>query len=194
MTVTEQVLRPALPDRARSFRWGHYAVRVLLVLFLLALSALLPSHSRVEEKYRYRLGDIARERIVAPFDFRVQKDEPTLRREQHAAAAAVPPVFVVDARVSTETLDRFAQYQERALQLALDATLPAPERSTRMRALGVMLSDGSVAALAAPGRARRVLRDLGGWLRDVTSAGAVPEKQNGLLQGYASIVLRDGKT
>jgi cyclic-di-AMP phosphodiesterase PgpH len=194
MTVTEQVLRPALPDRARTFRWGHYAVRALLVAFLLALSALLPSHSRVEEKYRYRLGDIARERIVAPFDFRVQKDEPTLRREQHAAAAAVPPVFVADARVSTETLDRFAQFQERALQLALDATLPTPERLTRMRALGVQLSDGSTRALAAPGRARRVLRDLGGWLHDVLNAGVAPEKQNGLLQGYASIVLRDGKS
>src|SRR5262245_25321562 len=191
MTVAEQALRPALPDRARSFRWGHYAVRALLVGLLLALSALLPSQSRVEEKYRYRLGDIARERIVAPFDFRVQKDEPTLRREQHAAAAAVAPVFVADARVSTETLDRFTQFQERALQLALDATLPVSERVNRIRGLGVSLSDASASALAAPGRARRVLRDLGGWLNDVSNAGVVPEKQNGLLQGYPSIVLRD---
>ncbi len=194
MTVPEQILRPALPDRARSFRWGHHAVRALMVGLMLAVSALLPSHSRVEEKYRYRLGDIARERAVAPYDFRVQKDEATLRREQHAAAAAVPPVFVVDARVSSESLDRFAQFQEKALQLVLDPTLPPPERLSRMRGLGVLLSDESARALAAPGRARRVLRDLGGWLHDLSGAGIAPEKQNGLLQGYRSIVLRDGES
>src|SRR5436190_16944352 len=122
MTVQEQVTRPALPDRARSFRWGYYGVRVLLVAALLALAALLPTHPRMPEKYRYRFGDIARERIVAPYDFRVQKDEATLRREQQAASAAVPPVFVADARITGETLDRFAQFQEKALQIVLDST------------------------------------------------------------------------
>ena len=192
MTIPEQVTRPALPDRARSFRWGHYAVRALLVLALLALSALLPTHPRVEEKYRYRLGDIARERVVAPYDFRVQKDEPSLRREQQTASASVAPVFVVDARVSSETLDRLAQYQERALQVVLDPGLAPPERVRRLQGLGVPLSEESARALAAPGRARRVLRDFGSWLNDLFAAGVVPEKQNGLLQGYRSIALRDG--
>jgi cyclic-di-AMP phosphodiesterase PgpH len=194
MSVFEQASRPALPDRARSIRWGYYAVRVLLVAVLLAVAGLLPSHPRVEEKYRYRLGDIARERLVAPIDFRVQKDEATLRREQQAASVAVPPVFVVDARVSSETLDRFAHLQERALQLVLDPSLAPEERSSRLQALGVPLSDESARAFGAPGRARRVLRDLGGWLRDLLAAGVTPEKQNDLLQGYHSIVLREGET
>ncbi len=194
MNAPEAPPRPALPDRARSFRWGHYAVRALLVLALLALSVLLPTHPRVEEKYRYRIGDIARERIVAPHDFRVQKDEASLRREQQTAAAAVPPVFVVDARVSSETLDRLAQFQEKVLQLVLDPSLPPAERTSRLQGLGVPLSDESARALAAPGRARRVLRDLGGWLNDLLAAGVAPEKQNGLLQGYRSIVLREGET
>jgi len=194
VTVSDLATRPALPDRARSFRWGHYAVRALLVAVLLALSVLLPSRPRVEEKYRYRIGDIARERVVAPYDFRVQKDEATLRREQHAAAAAVPPVFVVDTRVSSETLDRLAQFQEKVLQLVLDPALPPPERVSRLKGLGVPLSDESALALAAPGRARRVLRDLGSWLHDLSSAGVTPEKQNGLLLGYRSIALREGET
>jgi hypothetical protein len=194
MNVLDQLARPALPDRARSIRWGYYTTRVLLVALLLVLAGLLPGHPRVEEKYRYRLGDIARERIVAPFDFRVQKDEGTLRREQQAAAVAVPPVFVVDARVSSETLDRFAHFQEKALQLVLDPSLPPPERSSQLRALGVPLSDENARALSAPGRARRVLRDLGGWLHDLSSAGVTPEKHGDLLQGYHSIVLRDGET
>ncbi|MEK7330442.1 MAG: HDIG domain-containing metalloprotein [Candidatus Eisenbacteria bacterium] len=194
MNVLDQVALPALPDRARSIRWGYYAIRLLLVALLLALAGLLPSRPRVEEKYRYRLGDITRERVVAPYDFRVQKDEGTLRREQQAAAVSVPPVFVVDARVSSETLERFAQFQEKALQLVLDPSLPPPERSSRLRALGVPLADENARALGAPGRARRVLRDLGGWLHDLSSAGVTPEKHDDLLQGYRSIVLRDGET
>ena len=194
MTVVDPATRPALPDRARSFRWGHYAVRALLVVVLLALSVLLPSHPRVDDKYRYRIGDIARERVVAPYDFRVQKDEPTLRREQQTAAAAVPPVFVVDGRVSSETLDRLAQFQEKVLQLVLDPALAPTERVSRLQGLGVTLSDESARALAAPGRARRVLRDLGTWLHDLAAAGVAPEKQNGLLQGYRTIALRDGES
>ncbi len=193
MSILDQASRPALPDRARNIRWGYYAVRALLLALLLALAGLLPSHPRVEEKYRYRLGDIARERIVAPYDFRVQKDEGTLRREQQAASVAVPPVFVVDTRVSSETLDRFAQFQEKALQLVLDPALPPQERSSGLQALGVPLTDESARALGAPGRARRALRDLGGWLHDLLAAGVAPEKHDDLLQGYHSIVLRDGE-
>jgi hypothetical protein len=194
MSIPEQATRPALPDRARSFRWGHYAVRALLIAILLAVSVLLPSRPRVEEKYRYRIGDIARERIVAPYDFRVQKDDATLRREQQEAAAKVPPVFVVDARVSSETLDRLAQFQEKVLRLVLDEKLAPDDRVQRLQGLGVALSNESARALAAPGRARRVLRGLGGWLHDLSSAGVTPEKQNGLLFGYRSIALREGET
>ena len=107
MTTVDLSPIPALPDRARSFRWGYYAVRTLLVLALLALAAAPIGHGG-PARFHYREGDIARERVVAPFDFRVEKDEATLRREQEQAAAAVPPVFVVDQRVSTETLARFA--------------------------------------------------------------------------------------
>ena len=194
MHAPDPATRPALPDRARTVRWGHYAVRALLVAILLTLSVVLPTRPRVEEKFRYRVGDIARERIVAPYDFRVQKDEATLRREQQSAAGAVPPVFVVDARVSSETLDRLAQFQERVLQLVLDPALSPEERSSRLQGLGIPLSEEGARALSAPGRARRVLRDLGTWLHDLATTGVTPDKQNGLLQGYRSIVLREGES
>src|SRR4030095_5585346 len=105
MTVQESPSLPALPDRARAFRWGYYAVRFLLVAALLALAAWLPGGGRTREKFNYREGDIARERMVAPYDFRVQKEETVLRREQQQAAAAIAPVFVVDSRISAETFN-----------------------------------------------------------------------------------------
>ena len=185
---------PALPDRVRPFRWGYYAVRITLVLVLLAAAAVLPAGRGVPDKYRYHEGEIARERVVAPYDFRVEKDEATLRHEQEQAAASIPPVFVVDARVPSEMLGRFATFQEKVLALVLDAGLDPGERATKIRGLGVPLSEESAAALSVPGRARRVLRELGGWFHEIYEAGVVPEKRNGQVLGYSMIHVRDGET
>jgi hypothetical protein len=194
MTDSEGQSVPPLPGRARHLRWRYHLARTLLVLGLLGLAAGLPGSGSVRDKYRYALGDIARERVVAPYDFRVQKDESQLRREQQQAAIAVPPVFFVDARVSSEALARFASFEERVLATVLDGTLDPADRSQRLRGLGVPLSDESAQALAAPGRARRVLRELGAVLNEVYGAGIVTEKRNGLLFGYAAVTLRDGET
>ena len=119
MTVQEQPALPALPDRARHVRWGYYGVRVLLAVLMLAIAALLPALRSGGDRFHYREGDIMRARVVAPYDFRVEKDEATLRREQAQAAAAVPPVFVVDTRVSAEMLARLATFQEKAFGVVL---------------------------------------------------------------------------
>jgi putative nucleotidyltransferase with HDIG domain len=192
MSVQDPVGVPALPDRARPVRWGYFSVRVLLVAALLATAAALPGGRGPLQKYRYREGDIARDRVVAPYDFRVLKDEAALRREQEQAAAAEPPVFVVDARVSTESLNRFAVFQEQAIALVLDPGLGPSERAARLRTLGVPLSEENAGALSAPGRARRVLRELGGWLHEVYEAGVVAEKRSGTVQGYRTVQVRDG--
>ena len=193
MTTTDLSPIPALPDRARSFRWGYYSVRVLLVVLLLAVAAAPIGHGG-PARFHYREGDIARERVVAPFDFRVEKDEATLRREQEQAAAAVAPVFVVDQRVSSETMNRFAIYEEKLLALVLDPNLHPADRATRVRALGVPLSDESADALGSPLRARRVMRELGAWLHEIYDAGVVSEKRDNTIQGYHAVKVRDGDT
>ena len=193
MATTELSPVPALPDRARSVRWGYYAVRALLVIALLALAAAPIGHGG-PARFHYREGDIARERVVAPYDFRVEKDEATLRRQQEQAAAEVPPVFVVDQRVSAEALSRFAAYEGKVLALVLDPNLHPGDRAAQLRALGVPLSDESADAFGAPGRARRVLRELGAWLHDVYDAGVVAEKREDTISGYHTIRVRDGET
>ena len=192
MTVQDTPAVPALPDRARAFRWGYFTARFLIVGALLALAATLP-FGRGGGSLRYREGDIARDRIVAPYDFRVEKDESTLRHEQSQAAAAVTPVFVRDARVSADMLARVALFQERALATVLDPALArASERAGRLRALGVPLSEEGADALAVPGRARRVLKELGGWLHEIYDAGVVDEKRGGQMLGYQTVSLREG--
>ncbi len=193
MSVQDSPVLPALPDRARRFRWGYLGVRTLLVLLMLAMAAFLPGGRRSNDRLSYREGDIAHERIVAPYDFRVEKEEVVLRREQAQAAAAVPPVFVVDARISAAMQQRLAVFQEKALQAALDPGLRPADRARALRGLGVPLTDAGARALSAPGRARRVLRELGGWLTDLYTAGVVAEKRGGTVLGYRSISLRDGE-
>jgi putative nucleotidyltransferase with HDIG domain len=192
MTVTETTSHPPLPDRARPFRWGYFLSRILIVVFLLAVAALIPGQGGTPDRAQYREGDIARERVIAPYDFRVEKDASTLRREQEEAAAALTPVFVVDGRASSEMMHRFAMFQERVLETLQGDNLPPGERAEQLRTLGVPLTEQSAVALSAPGRARRVLTDLGAWLSDIYDAGVLDEKQSERVQGYSSITLRDG--
>jgi len=183
---------PALPDRARTFRWGHHAARLAMVVVLLAAAAILPTGQGALERLRYREGDIARERVVAPTDFRVQKDDVTLRREQEEAALAVPPVFVVDQRARTDAAERWSAFQEHALAVVSDPAVGPRERAEKLKVLGVTLDGAAAEALAVPGRARRALTELGPWLIEALDAGVVDEKRGGFILGYRNITLRDG--
>lgn len=184
---------PPLPDRARPFRWGYFLVRVLLVVLLLGVAAVLPGRGNAPEKLRYRVGDISTDRVIAPFDFRIEKDDAALRAEQDAAASAVPPVYVVDPRVSADMQRRYATFQERVLAAVSDESPRPGERIERLRTLGVPLSEESARALTAQGRARQVLTAMNGWLTEIYEAGVVDEKRNGQIQGYTAVRLRKGE-
>ncbi len=193
MSVQEGSVPLALPDRARPVRWGYYAIRVLLVAVLLAAAAFLPRERGPGDRYRYHEGDIARERIVAPYAFPVDKDEVTLRRQQEEAASSVPPVFVVDGRVSSEMFTRFSAFQDKALAIVLDPGISPDDRRTKVRALGVPLTAEAAVALSSPGRARRALDGLNSWLHHVYEVGAVSfEKRDGLVLGYHRVTVREG--
>jgi putative nucleotidyltransferase with HDIG domain len=173
-------------------RWGYYAARFGLVLVLLAAAAVLPTGHGPGDKLRLREGEIARERVVAPFDFKIQKDEATLRREQEEAALSVPPVFVSDARSQAEMLNRWTAFQDHALALVADVRIAPAARAAKLRALGVSIDDDAAEALAATGRARRALTSLGDWIAEVADAGVVAEKKNGFILGYRLVALREG--
>ena len=194
MSVQDAIAHPPLPGRARRFRVRYFLVRTLLVLLLLALVALLPGAQGGPGAFRYREGDIARERTVAPYDFRIEKDEPELRREQTIAAKAVTPVFTVDARASSDMLARYAEFQDSVLRAISDPSLRATDRVERLRTLNVPLSLETARALSSPSRARRMLVMLGPWLHDIYDRGVVDEKNGDLIQGYRTISLQTGES
>src|SRR5262249_37313522 len=145
------------------------------------------------ERLRYREGDIARERIVAPTDFRVQKDDVTLRRDQEEAALAVPPVFVVDQRARTDAAERWSAFAEHALEVVSDPGVSARQRAEKLKLLGAPLEGAAAEALAVPARARRALTELAPWLTEALNAGIVDEKHGGFILGYRNVTLRDAE-
>jgi len=183
---------PALPDRARTVRWGWHAARLGMVAVLLAVAAALPTGQGALDRLRYREGDIARERVVAPTDFRVQKDDVALRREQEEAALAVPPVLVADQRARTDALERWSAFQERALAVVSDPAVPPHDRADKLRLLGVPLDPVASDAIQVSGRARHALTELGSWLSEVLETGVVAEKRGGFILGYRNVSLREG--
>ena len=187
------IAKPTLPDRVRTVRWAHHGTRVGLVLLLLVVAAVLPVGQGAFDRLRYHEGDIARERVVAPSDFRILKDEVTLRREQEEAALAVPPVFVVDQRAHTDALERWAAFQERALAIVSDPDVAPHERAEKFKLLGVTLDPATAEAVAASGRVRRALAEIDAWLPGTLAAGVVPEKRGGLILGYRNITVREGE-
>ncbi len=175
-------------------RWGYYAARIGLAVLLLAAAAAVPTGHGPWDRLRLREGEIARERVVAPFDFRVQKDDATLRREQEEASLAVPPVFVVDARAQAELLSRWSSFEDRALAVVSDTRVSPTERADKLKLLGVPLDDAAADALASPGRARRALGAMGGWIAEVAQGGIAAEKKGGFMLGYRAVALREGET
>src|SRR5689334_21186936 len=140
--------RPPLPDRERPGRpWGHWARRALLAA-LTILAAVLAFPQFHVSGPGYRVGDIARERVVAPFNYHIKKDDATLAHERDLAALAVPPVAARDARVALDVEGRYASFEEGVTSAGARAD-DSGEREAMLRQLGVSLPAETYHALAA---------------------------------------------
>jgi hypothetical protein len=179
---------PALPDRERpGTPWGRYLRRVLLGLIVLVAGTL--AFPQRGGRSGYEVGDVARDRVLAPFDFHIRKDEALLTRERDAAAREVPPVFQREPRVEVDVTQRFTGFRQN-VGSALDRGSPGAEREALLRQLGVALPSETFAALASPGRAGRVLENAAVLLDEFLAAGVVADKRTGELAGRTSVTVR----
>ncbi len=178
-----------LPDRERPGRpWGRWLRRVLLAFVVVASGVLAFPQTR-PAGLSYRVGDISRERVVAPFDFHVRKDEAILAREREVAARAVPPVAARDPRVAGDVKGRFASFSESANSI-LDRNVEPSERVALLRQLGASLPSVTYATLAAPTRAPRVLAQAARTLDDLFAEGVLADKRAPAFTGQAAIDVR----
>jgi hypothetical protein len=112
--------------------------RVLLAVLVVAAGVLSFPQPRTQGS-SYQVGDVARERVTAPFDFHIRKDEAELRRERDVAARAIPPVLRRDPRIWVDAQGRYASFAEGAASIMV-RTGPGAERQALLRQLGVPLT------------------------------------------------------
>ncbi len=155
--------------------------RVALACIVVAAGVLAFPQPRTQGA-GYQVGEVARERITAPFDFRILKDAAQLARERDQVARAVPPVLRREARVWTDVQGRYAAFVEAATS-ALDRGDAGAERLALLRQLGLPLTTDAYAALAAPGHASRILEEAGRFLDEAFALGVVADKRAPALAG-----------
>jgi putative nucleotidyltransferase with HDIG domain len=146
-------------------------------------------------------GQVAREEIIAPFDFDVLKSEEELAGERESAAAGVIPVFRLNEEVHTESRKRFGDFVTRVYDVR------GGEESRRQKLdllgqLGVALSDSTREILLdarASGtieeRAREILFSSHerGILRARGGPGLSPDETVMLLRGGEEVMVRIGQ-
>jgi putative nucleotidyltransferase with HDIG domain len=157
-------------------------VRRALLAVLVVVTGVLSFPQPSQQGPGYRVGEVARERLTAPFDFQIRKDEVTLARERESAARAVPPVLRREAGVWNDVQGRFASFAERATAV-VERTPAGAERQAKLRQLGVPLTADAYAALASPARATRVFDETRRFLDEAFAVGIVADKRAPALHG-----------
>ena len=181
--------RPSLPDRERPARpFGRWARRVGLGLVVVAAGVLAFPQARPAGN-AYRVGDIVRQKVVAPFDFHVRKDEAVLAREREAAALSIPPVVTRDSRIDNDSHTRLVAFSQDASAIVARGLEPA-ERIALLRQLGAPLPAQTYEAMSSPARASRILSGALAILDDLDAAGIVADKRSGGLAGTREVSMR----
>lgn len=155
--------------------------RVLLAVLVVAAGVLSFPQPRIQGS-SYQVGDVARERVTAPFDFHIRKDEAELRRERDAAARAIPPVLRRDPRIWVDAQGRYASFAEGAASIMV-RTGPGAERQALLRQLGVPLTADAYAAFSGSSRSARVLDEAGRFVDEAFAIGVVADKRAAALVG-----------
>jgi putative nucleotidyltransferase with HDIG domain len=122
-------------------------VAVFIVLLEIIFPAAVPG-SGVE----LSIGQIAREEIVAPFDFDVLKPADEFRDEQELAARGVVPVYEFDEGVQVEQRRRLGEFLSRAYGVR-GGPESIRQKQDMLGQLGVALSETTRQILVDPARA-----------------------------------------
>lgn len=100
--IKNNTYAPLSEKFARIFRWIFFGIIFLLVLFV------IPRETTPE--YQYRIGDIAQERLIAPFHFDVLKEQSEIEEDRKKAGAEVLPIFVYNPEIQVSAEKKIQQY------------------------------------------------------------------------------------
>ena len=127
---------------------------LLVVAFLVLLELVFPGATPVKS-HDLSVGQIAREDVVAPFDFDVLKSEQELEEERRAAEAGVLPVYEYRDEVRTEQRKRFGDFLTKIYEIRTGEE-PESQRFEMLGQLSVPLSAGTRRVLLDKERAAEI--------------------------------------
>ena len=138
---------PARPWRRRTVVYGI----LLSLAFIIVLELLFP-RALPETGVELQVGQVAREEIVAPYDFDVLKSEDAIEQERTAAAEQVVPVFRLNEDAQTLSRTELGDFLTRVYEIR-GGTEPMQQKLDMLGQLGVVLSESTREILLHEGRA-----------------------------------------
>lgn len=160
--------------------------------FLLVLEALFP-RAFPEGDIQLQAGMVAREDIVAPFGFMVQKSAEALEEERASAEENVIPILRLDESVQTRERKRFGDFLGRVYEIR-GGEEPRAQKLEMVGQLGVALSDSTREALADPERATAIEEMAREVLFGLYGRGIIPAQGDLDLSPDATVMFLDKDT
>ena len=169
----------------------------MIAVFLVVLELMFPSAVPVSGT-GLSVGQVAREEIVAPFDFDVLKSEAELTQEREQAAAGVVPVYQFDQEIHAEQRRRLGEFLTRVYGVRTGSE-SVDQKEDMLGQLGVALSETTRQVLVDPvrsdaveERAREILNALyeRGILRSRGQAAGSPDQTVMVVRGDDESMVR----
>jgi hypothetical protein len=179
-------------DRVMPSRRVAVAGVLLLIGFLILLELFFPG-ATPGRGHDLSFGQIAREDIVAPFDFEVLKSEEELEAERTAAEAGVLPVYEYREEVQTEQRKRFGQLLTKIYEIRTGDE-PEAQRFEMLGQLTVPLSEETRRLLLDDETAARIEERAREVLHAVYEAGILRNRDaRKLSPGQTVMLVRNGE-
>ncbi|MBD3367370.1 MAG: HDIG domain-containing protein [Candidatus Eisenbacteria bacterium] len=165
---------------------------LLVIAFLVLLELVFPGATPVKS-HDLTVGQIAREDIVAPFDFDVLKSEEELDEERRAAEAGVLPVYEYRDGIRTEQRKHFGEFLTKIYEIRTGEE-PESQRFDMLGQLSIPLSEDTRRVLLDEEKAADVEERAREVLNDVYDAGIVRSSDAAdLSPGQTVMLVRDGE-
>ncbi len=177
---------PARPWRRRGVVYGI----LLSLAFIIVLELLFP-RALPETGVELQVGQVAREEIVAPYDFDVLKSEDALEQERTAAAEQVVPVFRLNEGVQTVSRTSFGEFLTRVYEIR-GGTEPRQQKLDMLGQLGVVLSESTREILLNEERASDVEERAREILFVLYDTGILRERGTPEMATDATVTLLEG--
>ncbi|UCC11117.1 MAG: HDIG domain-containing protein [candidate division WOR-3 bacterium] len=148
---------------------------LILIGAILLLNAVFPPPPVGTKRYEVAQGEIARQDIIAPYDFFIPKTEDELYEERMEITKRIPPVYILDrsvqgsVREELATLNMYLDSLEKTAKLPRDSIIGIVQRT-------YAIEYSTLSYLLKTNR-NRLFRDIGAELDEFYSGGVIDVKK-----------------